>query len=109
VIAADVIDMREAEAVAAEDSAERWAQAGDADARDGFLATAARAYVEAGPWPPSGGPPPVVTPTCARPPGRGPCAPTPQRLRCGVRRRTSSDGPPGISPATLDTYTTPAY
>jgi hypothetical protein len=47
VIAADVIDMREAEAVAAEDSAERWAQVGDVDARDGFLATAARAYVEA--------------------------------------------------------------
>jgi hypothetical protein len=44
---ADVIDFREAEAVAAEDSAERWAQVGDADARDGFLATAARAYVEA--------------------------------------------------------------
>jgi hypothetical protein len=47
VIAADVIDFREAEAIAAEDSAERWAQVGDADARDGFLATAARAYVEA--------------------------------------------------------------
>lgn len=46
-IAADVIDMREAEAIAAEDRAERWAQVGDADARDGFLATAARAYVEA--------------------------------------------------------------
>jgi len=44
---ADVIDFREAEATAAEDTAERWAQVGDADAREGFLQTAARAYVEA--------------------------------------------------------------
>jgi hypothetical protein len=46
-VPADVIDFREHEALAAEDEATRWAQVGDEDARDGFLQTAARAYVEA--------------------------------------------------------------
>ena len=46
-VPADVVDFREHEALAAEDEAARWAQVGDEDARDGFLATAARAYVEA--------------------------------------------------------------
>lgn len=46
-VPADVVDFREHEALAAEDTAERWAQVGDADAREGFLQTAARAYVEA--------------------------------------------------------------
>lgn len=44
---ADVVDFREYEALASEEEAVRWAQVGDADARDGFLQTAARAYIKA--------------------------------------------------------------
>ncbi len=46
-VPADVIDFREYEALASEEAAVRWTQVGDEDARDGFLQTAARAYIKA--------------------------------------------------------------